>query len=446
MKKISNCFQYINSIENRLSIGVYLLLVAVIILLFRLSLDYVYINFVTQYFKDDFLLISDNLLHIFESYVIAIVLGGILCYSLFFRPRASGIILVLYFIIVILPLLTLYGFAGAPSLFVYSTVLCFILLIFLSISLPRIKLPFLSSSFSYLGLLVIFGIILYNYAWLLSTGGLERISFDLKLIYSLRSEYVDSIGPFMGYLIPWQANIFSIIGLCYGLHKKNYYLLSLVIIAQIFLFGMTGFKSFLFAPLLAVGIYYIWTRKIAIFYIIIGAITVVLGSFFVYQVTQDVFIPSLIIRRLFFTASSLHVIYYNFFSLPDHPFFLLSNSIFSLIIDNPYDASMSQVIAVNVFGRNFNPCVGYLGDAYGNFGYPGMVFFTLLLGIICKLIDSVGSRYPMNFIAATLAMPSYALTQSALLTTFSTHGLFLLILSLWVLRAVLYPSPHRKPP
>ena len=157
----------------------------------------------------------------------------------------------------------------------------------------------------------------------------------------------------MGYLIPWQAYVFNMFGLLYALNKKgkSYWLLSLVIIAQLLIFAMTGHKSFLLAPFLVSGVYMVWRSKSAITWIIIGAFLLVITSYIYFLITKDEFVPSLFIRRLFFVPARLHVLFYDFFSQPKHPFYMLSIR-FRFMVKNPYNMPMVRVIALEYWGRS----------------------------------------------------------------------------------------------
>jgi len=417
------------------SSGVRIMLACVMAILFRAVLDILYANFLAQYYAGDsmgFPLFADSPLRLIESYAIAIVLSASTAASLTHRSRPSGIILALYLMVVMLPLTSLYGIAGAPAAFVYAAAACFLVLIAATEILPRVRLPSPSRQMVHLALIAVAGISIYVYGWLALTGGLERLNFDLLSVYGVRALYAQTRGPMIGYFVPWQANVFNVLVMCYGMEKRNYRLAALAVIAQLFLFGMTGHKSFLLAIFLAIGVFYIWQRKNAISYMLLGASLLALFSYAYFLMTEDKFIAALFIRRLFFVQAGLHVMYYDFFSRLDHPFYMLSDSILRDFYQNPYGDHMPGVIASAYWGVDFNPNVGYLGDAYGNFGFFGMVFFSAMLGMVMRIIDSVGSTIPPHFVAAAISMPAISLTQSALTTVMLTHGLVPVILILWI--------------
>jgi hypothetical protein len=288
----------------------------------------------------------------------------------------------------------------------------------------------------YLGLTAVLGICVYVYGWLVLTGGLGRVNFDLLSVYEVRAEYVQRLGPFLGYFIPWQANVINILILCYGLHKRNLWLLGIAGVAQLLLFGMTGHKSFLLSPMLAVGVYFIWRRRNALFYIFAGASVLVLASYVIFLATNNHLPPSLLIRRLFFVPAANHLIYYDFFSRPENSFVMLSNSILAPFIQYPYDAPIPIILARTYWGIDFWPNVGYLGDAFAQFGFVGMFLFSMILGVFLRILDSVGARLPTNLVAAMLATPAMAVTNSPLFTSLLTHGLIFSLVMLWLLRGV----------
>jgi len=415
------------------SVGVRVALVCGATLLFRGVLDFLYVDYVIHFYAGDFPLGNTSIFRLLESYVIALILCIWIANSLYRRWRPSGIVIILYFVIVMLPLSSQYGLADAPPPLMYAATGSIALLTTITELHPKLKLPKPSRELVYIATIGLFGISVYVYGWLVFTGGLRRLNWNLLRVYEVRAEYVQSLGPFIGYFTMWQAYVINIYGLLHALRRRMYWLLSLVVVAQLFLFGMTGHKSFLLAPVFAIGIYLLWQKRNFFSWIIMGAFLLTLVSYGCFLVTGVEFVPSLFVRRLFFVPARLHVLYYDFFSQPEHPFYMLSDSIFRGLLENPYGMPMPRVIALTYWGREFWPNAGYLADAYGNFGLIGMFLFSFILGLVLRVADSAGSRHPANLVAAMLAIPAWALASSALFTSLLTHGLILAVVLLWLL-------------
>ena len=411
-------------------------------LLLRAVLDFAYINYIVRYFGGPFTagafpIAEINPLRLLESYVLVFLLAVWLASSLYRRWCPSGIALVLYFTVVMLPLTSLYGLASAPSAFLYAAAGSFAVLLIVAGLLPRVKVPRPGHDLLVTGTLVLAGMSVYVYGMLLLSGGLGRLSFDLLSVYEVRAEFVQTRVPLMGYFVPWQATVVNIVLLCYALQRRNYWLISFACVAQLLIFGMTGHKSFLLAPALAGGVYLIWRTRNALFYIFGGAAVLVLASYLLFLISGNHLAPSILIRRLFFVPAGNHLIYYDFFSQPENPFVMLSNSILAPFVRYPYDMPLTRVISWAYWGRDFSPNVGYLGDAFAHFGFMGMFLFSIILGLFLRVVDSVGSRLPTNLVAAVMATPAMALTNSALFTSLLTHGLILATILLWLMGRVL---------
>lgn len=429
--------------SHSLSLYAHVALVCFATLLFRGVIDFLYVEYVTRFFSAEFPLIEGGLLRMVESYIIMLLLIIFITRSLRRQWRPSGIVPLIYFIVVMVPLYSLYGLADAPASLVYAATGSIIVLVAVTELLPRLRVPKPGPGFVHLWIILLFAMSVYVYGWLIFTGGLQRLNFNLLTVYDVRAEYVETRGPLMGYLIPWQGYVINILAFLYALRQRSYWLLAIVVLSQVLLFGMTGHKSFILAPLFSVGVYHIWRKRSAILLILIGSILIAAISYAYFLAFSDEFPPSLFVRRLFFVPALLHVLYYDFFSQPDHPFYMLSDSFLRYLVPNPYEMPTVHVIALNYFGREFSPNVGYLGDAYGNFGVLGMFLFSVVLGLVLRIADSLATRLSPHFVAAAFSMPVMALTQSALFTTLLTHGLLLATLSLWILSRVEIPSLKR---
>jgi len=416
--------------KKRISFGVQILLACALTILIRVFLDILYSIYVIKFYNNEFLM-DISIYRYIESYFVLLLISVLIFYTICRKKKPSDIFVIFLFTLIFIPLTTLYGMSNVSNIFLYEIITCLILLLIILRYLPLKKIPRPGSDIRLLLLSIVPLISIYVYAWLMLTGGLERLNFDLARVYAVRAEYVLENGPFMGYFVSWQAYIFNIAIICYGFLRKNYWMVIIGFTLEFLLFGMTGHKSFLFSPFLAIAIFFIWQRKNAISLILVGIFLLLCGSYFLYLLSSNELIPAIFIRRMFFIPAKLHIIYYDFFSQPNNPLYMLSDSIFRYFMNNPYGQHMPEVIAQHFWGRIFWPDVGFLGDAYGNFGFAGMLVFSAIVGVILRIVDNFMDYLPAHFIASIMVMPFYALTESALLTTLFTHGLIVAVLVVW---------------
>jgi hypothetical protein len=126
--------------------------------------------------------------------------------------------------------------------------------------------------------------------------------------------------------------------------------------------------------------------------------------------------------------------FYEFFSI--NPKAYLGHSIFSSFINYPYSSTPPIVVGEHYWGQSIitaNANANIWADGYANFGYIGMVLFSILLGFILWIYDSISSKINFKIAVLMLCIPAFSLSNSALLTTILTHGIGLTILLLYLM-------------
>ncbi|MDJ0773400.1 MAG: hypothetical protein QNJ49_08220 [Mastigocoleus sp. MO_167.B18] len=399
----------------------------------KIILDLNYYFIVISNFNDFNIYNEFSILKIFESYLLLLVLAFFVANYSLKKITSSRITISLYFIFIIIPMLSIYGFQSevAKPSYMYMTIFSFLCLVIFSKTIPKIKFQKLSSSFLKIVLFCSCLITLYVYGFLINSGGLGRINFNLYNVYLVREELKSYSAPFINYFIPWQGYIINVSLFIFSLYKRIYLLTVISVLGQILIFGMTNFKSFLFAPVLAFLMLIIGRKKKMLMYLMIFSSAGLILSHVTYLITSDIIIPAIFIRRLFFLPANLHFYYYDFFS--QNPHVLLSNSFLSPIFEYPYDMRVPELISSTYLSSYANANVGYLADAYTHFGFTGMIMFSFILAVILRTLDSIGILLPVNISTAIITIPSMSLVNSALFTTMLTHGFILAIIAIWVL-------------
>ncbi|EPD53883.1 hypothetical protein HMPREF1210_00706 [Paenisporosarcina sp. HGH0030] len=405
-------------------------------------LEYGYFLFVNPVFEYEGFTIKISIFKLFESYLVVFILS-IFIIKLENLSYPSKIVVYVLFINLLLPISSLYWLQDHSREFFLTISLSFLLLFYILVKTPMLKLPTLKEGKN-LSFLILFFLTIIVYVFLIVTGGLQRINFDLSNVYSTREEFnASSDNWLMDYLLPWQAHITNMFLLIYGLIRKNRILVVISLILQISIFAMTGHKSYLFAPILIFGIYYFFKKGYQnniLFFITSALIFLQSTLYILYSISNNPNMLSLFLRRLFYVPAQLHFLYFDFYE--NMTKYKLSASFLSFIIDNPYGTNPVYLVAQKVFGRDFSPNVGIFGDAYLNFGIIGILLFMLILGGVLKILDSVSKNTPLVLSTGIIIIPGTALVDAALFTSLLTHGILFAIFVIWLTNSVV--NRHEK--
>ena len=407
--------------------------VVALTLVLKAALDLMYLGLVSVRYESDGYLMQFSPLRVLGSYLLAVAFTLALNSLLRRGAQPASIVVCFYVVFVALPLLTLYGTMEVPTGFVLAVLGCVLLVAGVQAAVPVLRLRPPSPGVAAFTVLAAALVTLYVYVSLMR-GGVGRFNLDLYQVYEARAELAESRFPLMGYLLPLQGYVINMAVLVYALGQRRWWLVIAVLGVQVLLFGLTNFKAFLFAPLLVVGLYVVVKRRNPLLLMLAGAIAMVLLLIGLDAALGEIMFGSILVR-LFYTPALLHHLYYDFFSA--NPLMFMSDGRLSFLFENPYDMPYIHVVALEYWGKVFSPNVGFLGDAYANFGLMGMFLFSVFLGLFLKLIDSVSIlTQDRNMAVAMVAIPGFALVNSALFTSLLTHGLLATLVALWLLSRV----------
>lgn len=345
--------------------------------------------------------------------------------------RISSFYIQIQFFIIVLPYLVLFGMQDRP--YYHIIILCgaFSLLVFLIALTPRIIVPSPPKIVAYALAAVGVACCAYVYLGLMATGGLARLNFNLYSVYETRGEYEHAMLPGFGYFVSWVAYVINMALLVYFLIKRRWVLVGGVLAAQLLLFGMTNFKSFLFAPIIALGLGIARQRFSLERLLLVGSITVTVAGVLIYNAGELMGVS--ILRRALFVPAALHGLYFDYFS--EAPISMLSGTRFASLFGATYDETTVSMIARLFWGQDMSPNVGWVGDAFAQFRWSGVVVYTFVLAALLKVADCVVAELDPNHkaIEGLLVGSAFALCSSSLTAVFLTHGFFVLLVTLWVL-------------
>jgi len=393
-----------------------------------LDLSYYFITFkVGDYVKFELHL---NNVKLVESFFLLFII-------FFFVPKSkeklSNIMVWLLLFLSYVPILTLFALMDRPRAYMYAVTGFWLLVFLLLLKIPRIYIPSIKKSQSkIIRYLIFFSLGLTVFLMIYKYLGLS-FSFDLTKVYEIRKVYTEMRIPLAGYLFNWSAYIINPIFFAFFLIKRKWIPVVLIVLLQIFLFSVTGNKTFLFAIPFVLVLMWIITQRNPLAYIAMGLIAMILLGMFSYWLIDDAWIYFLFTRRTLLLPAQLSFFYYDFFS-KNGPTFLSQHHIFRDFINYPYHLSPPHLVGEVYFNRpQMGANNGIYADAYMNFGYAGFVLWGILLVIILKIVDSFSKNKDMRITVAAIAMPVIILGESALLTGLLTHGILLSLILLYLL-------------
>jgi len=402
----------------------------------HLVLAWVYVNLVVQTFSGQ--VISERAFGAAGAVALAVTViacaaTGAYCAT---REAAGGLVFALQLTFLVIPLqaLTSVGFVYARLEFSTVIGLAYTLAVAIAAWMPRTRVapPRHITALVIAAILVLGGI--YLYGALAASGGLQRINFDLNKVYDVRAEFLEEgLPPFGGYLVPWFGYVLNPALFLVGLRRRAWTWMAVSAALQVLLFSTTGFRAFLFVPVLVAGCAWLSGRRYLPTMLMLGVGAVIAVGLVLYAITDVALIPAILVYRLLIVPAEVHCWYYDYFSIQGHDLLMLTQSVLSSL------GHATQMPIADTIGRAYaggltSANVGLFGDAYANFGLPGCFAYGALAALLVSALDALSRDLPRWLAAGLAGAPALQLVNSGLLTTMSTHGFALLLVVLWLLQ------------
>lgn len=359
--------------------------------------------------------------------------------------RPSQVVYWLLYLLVLVPscLVPVYALddqSSGPVLLATCLVAVFALtgLIYRLPLLPLKRIHLESYEFS----VILFLLSITCYALMISSFGLHFHFVSFEDTYSVRAQFQDAltqVPALVAYAIGWQAWVINPFVMAMGLRSRRMSWILAGAAGQFAIYSITAFRSMLFSAGLL--FYILWVMRstkafgsrLALTWTAIFAGTGV-SLFFGYGLMAE----ALVGVRMTALPGLLTGYYYEFFS--SHPQAHLGHSILSSLVDYPYAVEPPYLIGARYFHSASNDANANIwADAYANFGYAGIVLFTILFAILLWLYDSIAAS-SRNTWMATLAigLPAFALANGGLLTSLLTNGVALAMLLVYLMPSITY--------
>lgn len=404
----------------------------IFLIIFRLILDYSYINFVHPVFSYEGYLLSFNWFNYILSWVFYL--------ASFFLVKDSIILPSDYFFVsavlaIIAPLTSYFGLNSISYFPVIITIISFFTIwVLLKTNLVKpvkFKIYEGGEKFAFnISVICVFILIF----WYILSGAVFYFNLDFSKVYEYReiSSRLASVGP-MAYFNGWVYNVFIVYAMAYTLLHKKYYLTIFFVITQIFFYGVSAHKTVFFTPFLVLSIWWYFRKFRSIMFMVVSFSSLVLLSVFLYIYNNNILFGSMFNRRVFFVPAKLTFDYFYFFE--KNPKVFWSNSVLSWLIDYPYSDRITKIIGYeNDTEASANN--GYISSGFLHAGVIGVIIYSYIIAFLLKNIDYF-SRFniPLWFILCLIVTPMRSfLISSDLLTGLLTHGFLIAILLLLISR------------
>jgi hypothetical protein len=286
------------------------------------------------------------------------------------------------------------------------------------------------------------------YALMVSTFGFHFHYVSFEDTYSVRAMFQDTLtqaSSIVAYAIGWQAWVINPFVIAVGLKSRRPSWILTGVVGQFAIYSITAFRSMLFSACLL--LYLLWVLRsakafgprLALTWTAIFAGTGV-SLFCGYGLMAE----ALVGVRMTALPGLLTGYYYEFFS--SHPQAHLGHSILKSLVNYPYAVEPPYLIGSVYFHSASNDANANIwADAYANFGYAGIICFTLLLAILLWLYDSMAaSSRSVQVAALAIGLPAFALANGGLLTSLLTNGVGLAMLLVYLMPPMVHGHACRS--
>lgn len=330
-----------------------------------------------------------------------IVLGYILYFATYNIIKSKkGNITTLFtytiFFLSISPFITLYQFSTIGKLWmVMLQVLCLILMDFL------FRLPFKTfgvslKTYSYANKnFRLFATFIIGFYFLFMVKRYGIPSLDSMLLQSIHeTRAAVDIPTGISILQTFFCRIICPLYILIAWREKKWIQLGFGLLVQIHTYGITGFKTFLFIPIVMVAIDLfknIDLKKL----ILVGLSGTLILTDVIYFVTKNIWFYALAGDRVIFFPALIKYAYFDYFSVNDFVYFS-QNSISRILgITSNYNVKIPNLIGGIYFNKfEMWTNTGFMADAYSNLGIIGVILIALFLSVILIILRNRIAKIP----------------------------------------------------
>ena len=403
------------------------------ICLFRLLLEFSYVNVMSTVFAYDGYTLDFNMVNYIFSWVFYLIT------LLFVEDRmvkVSDFFFITALLSVVAPMTVIYGYDSsrdpvAVLILIFSLFFVKFITTFKSISFKKLVIV---KNGMRIVVIISLVFVFFLVIWYFFSG--VNFNLDFTKVYEFRASNDELAGiGILRYTNNWTYQIFNVTLFAIALLHKKYFFAFILVIIQTYYFSASAHKIVFFLPFMVFSIRYYFGKTNSLVALPMTFTLILIGGLISLYFSDDLFIPSLIIRRIFFVPGNLSFSYFEFFSY--NPKVFWSNGILSPFLSYPYDLSLTHMIGRYIGYDGMGANNGYVSSGFAHAGYFGVLFYSFIVGLLLKLInDMTYNKLPLWFSVSVCIGPLRTiLINSDLFTSLLTHGLFISLIIIFLSRS-----------
>lgn len=411
----------------------------------------IYIALITYKFLLDYIFITIIRVHfMYANYQFCFELNrymiGFCAYigCIFLLPKRNSIsncINLIIFLMSYVTFIILYSFGNYPFKFLLYTLIGFtVQCLILRIRIKKIKIKKLNYQNKNLRKFVLFFLIA-SFVYITYLYGLPNIKYlDFYKTSEIRKAF-ETVNKLSALLLPLLGRIMIPISLAVSIKEKKWLWTFALIIFQVWLFLITGFKTYFFLSFVVI-FFSVLKIKDNISFTLGGMNLAIIGSCLAFIATREIMIPALIFDRVLFFPALIKYAYFDFFS--KNPFLHFSQSTIGHILGmtSPYKTHFVYMIGDLYFGKpQMYANTGYVADAFANAGLFGIILVCTLFAFIFVYVDMISTKQSNSYFLALLVPIAISFNDGALMTIFFSGGLAIILL---ILTLIDFDNPPNK--
>ena len=371
--------------------------------------------------------------------------------------RPSAIILWILYVVTVAPTILMSSYIGildpGPAMITSAGIGAAFIVVCLGVRRQKPTRPLFNRLSLTSFWLVIGAFTLFVYVYLALTAGLSLRFIAILDVYDVREDYSETLGgaALLGYLVSTQANVINPLIFARGIYSRKVFPIAVAVLGQLVLYSGTGFKTIVFSIpslLLVAWLFRANLRPRGVLFLG-GAAGVILVAATLDELTDGIIWSSLFARRFLITPAMLSAYYVDFYGT--NGFEYLSHSILSPFNDPTHPYGPARMIGLYIRGEvGMAANANLFADGFAQFGWFGVAGIAILLIIYLRVLDRAAYGLPTAVAALVVVMPSIALSNTSMLTSMLSHGLFAVLVVLaiaprdgWGLARPKMPTYHR---